>query len=78
AYGMLDAAEQRLTRQILQAEDCLRALVDGDPASRAAAPERLAQLHWELVYQNLAQGDVRIHTLEQADRHAEAALQALS
>lgn len=78
AYGMLDAAEQRLTRQILQAQDCLHALADGDPAGRAAAHERLAQLHWELVYQNLAQGDVRGHTLEQADRHAEAALQALS
>ncbi|UZN51187.1 lipopolysaccharide N-acetylglucosaminyl transferase [Cupriavidus cauae] len=78
AYGMLNAAEQRLTRQILQAQDCLHALADGDPAGRAAAHERLAQLHWELVYQNLAQGDVRGHTLEQADRHAEAALQALS
>ncbi len=78
AYGMLEAAEQRLTRQILQAQDCLHALADGDPASRAAAHEHLAQLHWELVYQNLAQGDVRIHTLDQADRHAEAALQALS
>ncbi|MCG5258858.1 lipopolysaccharide N-acetylglucosaminyl transferase [Cupriavidus gilardii] len=79
AYGMLDAAEQRLTRQILQAQDCLHALGDdGDPASRAAVHEHLAQLHWELVYQNLAQGDVRSHTLEQADRHAEAALQALS
>lgn len=78
AYGMLDAAEQRLTRQILQAQDCLQVLADGDPASRAAAHEHLAQLHWELVYQNLAQGDVRSHTLEQADRHAEAALQALS
>lgn len=78
AYGMLDAAEQRLTRQILQARDHLHAVADGDPAGRAAAHEHLAQLHWELVYQNLAQDDVRGHTLEQADRHAEAALQALS
>lgn len=78
AYGMLDAAEQRLTRRILQAQDRLHALGDGDAAGRAATHEQLAQLHWELVYQNLVQGDVRSHTLAQADLHAEAALQALS
>ncbi|MCT9124470.1 lipopolysaccharide N-acetylglucosaminyl transferase [Cupriavidus gilardii] len=78
AYGMLDAAEQRLTRRILQARERLNALGDGDAAGRAAAHEQLAQLHWELVYQNLVQGDVRSHTLAQADLHAQAALQALS
>lgn len=78
AYGMLDAAEQRLARQILQAQHRLHALAEDDRATRAAAHAHLAQLHWELVYQNLAQGDVRGFTIEQADRHAQAALQALS
>jgi len=45
-----------------------------DDSERHAINRRLAELYFELVYQNLVQGAVYRHTLEQADRYARAAL----
>jgi lipoprotein NlpI len=36
--------------------------------------KELSELHWELVYQNLVQGDVRRHAIKQAQHFATEAL----
>lgn len=73
AYGMLDGAEKQLTQQIL-AELPKLDTTPGE-AERARINKKLAGLYWELIYQNLVQGDVYRYTAEQAERHARAALE---
>jgi tetratricopeptide (TPR) repeat protein len=73
AYGTLDRAENEIMQQIFRTSQTLEA-ARGDSA-RHAIHRRLAELYFELVYQNLVQGAVYRHTLEQADRHARAALE---
>lgn len=72
AYGTLDRAENEIMQKIFQTTQTLDEA--DDDAQRHAIHRRLAELHFELVYQNLVQGAVYRHTLEQADRHAQAAL----
>lgn len=72
AYGTLDNAENEIMRKIYSAG---QALADADSdAARYALNRQLAELHFELIYQSLVQGPVYRHTLEQAERHARAAL----
>jgi hypothetical protein len=72
AYGTLDHAENEIMQKIFHTGKALDvAAGDGE---RHALNRRLAELHFELVYQNLVQGAVYRHTLEQADRYARAAL----
>ena len=73
AYGTLDHAENEIMQKIFQTGKALEAA--NDDRERHALNRRLAELHFELVYQNLVQGVVYRHTLEQADRHARAALE---
>ncbi|CAG9168618.1 hypothetical protein LMG23992_01220 [Cupriavidus laharis] len=73
AYGMLDGAEKQLTQQILAELPRLEAAQT--PAARAEVNKRLADLYWELIYQNLVQGDVYHYTASQVERHASAALE---
>jgi hypothetical protein len=72
AYGTLDQAENEVMQKIFQAAQSLAA-ADSERA-RHALNRQLAELYFELVYQNLVQGAVYLHTLEQADRYARAAL----
>ncbi|AVA34816.1 MULTISPECIES: hypothetical protein [Cupriavidus] len=73
AYGMLDGAEKQLTQKIL-AE--LPRLESADsPQARGEINQRLADLYWELIYQNLVQGDVYRYTASQVERYASAALE---
>ncbi|MGH8782549.1 tetratricopeptide repeat protein [Paraburkholderia sp.] len=72
AYGTLDRAENEIMQKIFQTSQTLDEAADD--AQRHAIHRRLAELYFELVYQNLVQGAVYKHTLEQADRHAQAAL----
>jgi polysaccharide biosynthesis protein PelE len=72
AYGTLDQAENEIMQKIFTTGKALeQAKDDGE---RHAINRRLAELYFELVYQNLVQGAVYRHTLEQADRYARAAL----
>lgn len=71
AYGTLDQAENEIVRKISDSKDALRVTTNDD--ERRALHRRLAELHFELVYQQLAQGDVYQHTLKQADEHAQQA-----
>ncbi len=73
AYGTLDRAENEIMQQIFRTSQTLDAT--SQPAERHAVHRRLAELYFELVYQNLVQGAVYRHTLDEADRHACAALE---
>ncbi len=73
AFGMLDSSEKRIARAIQHERDRLQ--TDLSPAQRFEALRHLAELHWELVYAELAQGELRRHTLRQARDYLEQALQ---
>ena len=74
AYGMLDTLEKRINRAI-DAE--LRALAaaretEGEhtPGSQTLeAHHRLSDLYWELIYQQLVQGDLREHAIKESLRY---------
>jgi polysaccharide biosynthesis protein PelE len=72
AYGTLDQAENEIMQKIFSTGKALEQAQDDN--ERHAINRRLAELYFELVYQNLVQGAVYRHTLEQADRYARAAL----
>ncbi|PYE17203.1 hypothetical protein [Paraburkholderia silvatlantica] len=75
AYGMLDQAENEIVNRIFACEEALtRASTE---AEQLALHRQLAELHFELVYQRLAQGDVYHHAIAEAEMHARRA-QALA
>ena len=61
AYGINEAAENRIRQEILIARQLLDAAQSDIEHAQLAA--RLAELHWELVYQNLVHGELRQFTL---------------
>jgi hypothetical protein len=72
AYGIIEAAENRIRQEILIARQLLdTAKSDIEHAQLAA---RLAELHWELVYQNLVHGELRQYTLRCVREYAHEAL----
>lgn len=73
AYGMLDGAEKQLTQKILAELPRLEAA--DSPQAKLEINKRLADLYWELIYQNLVQGDVYRYTASQVERYASAALE---
>jgi tetratricopeptide (TPR) repeat protein len=73
AYGMLDTQEKRISAAIHQELQQLEAV---DAGVRVQAARRLASLYWELVYQNLAQGDLRLFALRESLRHTQSVLLA--
>ncbi len=75
AYGMLDQAENEIINRIFACEDALPRT--DTKAEQQALHRQLAELHFELVYQRLARGDVYRHALAEAEMHARKA-QALA
>ncbi|AOJ58512.1 hypothetical protein AQ477_17915 (plasmid) [Burkholderia thailandensis] len=72
AYGRLDHAENEVMQKIVTAS---RQLAEaGSDAERHLLSRLLAELNFELVYQNLVQGEVRDYTLRQAEHYASTAL----
>jgi hypothetical protein len=72
AFGMLDAEEKKLSVHIQrEREALLRALT---PDQHYSCLSHLAELHWELIYASLAQGELRNHILGQARNYLEQAL----
>ena len=65
AYGMLDNKEKFINEAIHRQSKHLDACVTDGP-ERAEAARVLADLYWELVYQELAQGDLRTHALQRS------------
>ncbi len=72
AYGMLDSREKQLTHRI---QIALHTHQQAPSSAERYLPAReLAELYWELVYQNLVQGDMRSFSLEQVQKYATEAL----
>ena len=72
AFGMLDAEEKKLSVHIQHERENLGHELT--PEQRYTCLRHLAELHWELVYASLAQGELRQHILGQARQYLEAAL----
>lgn len=72
AYGILEQTEKRIMSDIRE----VQANLERNKGSRHAAINhaRLAELHWELVYQGLVQGEVYRYTFERVQEHARSAL----
>lgn len=79
AYGMLDSLERNISRLIdqelehLQQAQATEGAQPPGPQGLQAA-EKLSALYWELVYQNLAQGDMRDHALHESLRYCDLVL----
>lgn len=79
AYGMLDTLEKRINRaidaELVALADAQREEGLGTPGPRTLeAAHRLSDLYWELVYQQLVQGDLRLHAIGESLRHCERVL----
>ena len=72
AYGMLERKEKTLNAAIHAEHQRLAAA--RTPTAQTLAHTRLAGLYWELIYQGLAQGDLRQHAAESGLRHVREAL----
>jgi polysaccharide biosynthesis protein PelE len=73
AFGMLDAEEKKLNAHIQRERDQLEGQLTTD--QRFDCLRHLAELHWELIYASLAQGELRNHILIQAHSFVDAAMQ---
>jgi tetratricopeptide (TPR) repeat protein len=72
AFGMLDSEEKKLSVHI-QRERANLAL-ELSTEQRYTCLRHLAELHWELIYASLAQGEVRKHMLGEARSYLDQAL----
>lgn len=72
AFGMLDAEEKKLSVHIRRERETLSRELT--PEQRYACLRHLAELHWELIYASLAQGELRRHIMGQARKYIDAAL----
>jgi polysaccharide biosynthesis protein PelE len=68
AYGILDNKEKQITQRILEYRERLAQVTDR--TVQADLYKRLAELYWELIYQNLVQGDMQKFSAEQARLYA--------
>jgi len=80
AYGMLDSQEKRINSQITEvsqafdlASEAYAAGRDIEPMLKAA--EQLSDLYWELIYQELAQGDLRLYVVQESLRYCALVLE---
>lgn len=72
AFGMLEKEEKKLTVHIHQEQENLAR--DQPRGARYSSLRHLAELHWEMVYAGLAQGELRRHVLGEARDYLEQAL----
>lgn len=79
AYGMLDTLEKRINRTIDIEMDALRNArreegEDTPGPQTIESAHRLSDLYWELVYQELVQGDLRDYAIRESLRYCELVL----
>lgn len=78
AYGMLDNQEKRINRAIdeeLKRYSALQQSGAGETGREIQENQQhLSDLYWELVYQDLAQGDLRDYAIAESRRYCEAVL----
>ncbi len=76
AYGMLDNLEKRINRSIDQELDALQSAQSlAQQEQVQAGAQRLSDLYWELIYQELVQGDLRQHAMAESLRYCQQVLQ---
>lgn len=80
AYGMLDALEKRINRAIDVELKALRNAQEQEGENTPGpltleACQRLSDLYWELVYQQLVQGDLRDHAIKQSLHYCDQVLE---
>lgn len=73
AYGIFDTAEKLIMQEIVFAREKITKMTTS--AELAAVNSRLAELHWELIYQNFVHGEMRTHTLKCVEQYAKEALE---
>ncbi|MDO8988990.1 MAG: hypothetical protein Q7U91_05090 [Sideroxyarcus sp.] len=76
AYGLLDGREKKITAQIHRELVNLRTAESKE--LQLVGLRHLAELYWEMIYAGLAQGDLRMHALNQALFYADSALKLAS
>ena len=76
AYGILDNKEKLITQQILDRRHKLAELIGGNEFG--AVNKQIAELYWELIYQDLVQGDMRTFSAAQVRKFGYEALKTLS
>ena len=77
AYGMLDNLEKRINRAIDHELDTRQAAEKAaDEARILQSSQRLSDLYWELIYQDLVQGDLHQHALRESLRYCEEVLRS--
>ncbi len=77
AYGMLDNQEKRINRAIDEELKAFKANLKENmplPTEKIAAAHRLSDLYWELVYQELALGDLRKYAIDESMRYCQLVL----
>lgn len=75
AYGLLDRREKAISEQLVRSRSVLAAAQEiGDRDTARIVHHQIGELYWELVYQELVQGDMQRYALEQALVHVEQAL----
>lgn len=79
AYGMLDNQEKRINQAIDEELRCLTEAIkiegEAQPGAQTlAAARRLSDLYWELIYQEMVQGDLRTHAVAESSRYCEIVL----
>ncbi len=72
AFGMLDSEEKKLNAHIQHEQDHMAQAQT--PEQEYTCLRHLAELHWELIYTSLAQGELRRHILGRARHYLDAAL----
>jgi hypothetical protein len=72
AYGMLDSAEKKITQRIYELLGKLNE--DTEPREVEETSRMLAELYWELIYQNLVQGEMQRFAAQQVEKYAQQAL----
>lgn len=63
SYGILEGKEKQIAHRIQSARDSMESLTTDE--ERYAAYKRIAELYFELIYQNLVQGDMRLFCVDQ-------------
>lgn len=74
AYGILDNKEKQITQTILHKKAELERT--GNIPEKTELHKHIAELYWELIYQNLVQGDMQVFSAQQVRLHAGRALEA--
>lgn len=74
AFGLIDQREKRLNHQIALMRAQLELSANLSDGERAVLLQRLGELHWELVYEQLVQGDLKTYSLKQAQTYTQQAL----